>query len=148
MISDKNVSSVPVKTQNPGINIGKGAIALMMIGGIMGMTNPPRQEYLSYASQQLAHEIKKSICNQSKVPDVLGNIADSLVSVCQTVVTSQRHNIERFIDNATKRDNFLILSVYTTEIDGRTYQSIGAFGNFLTFPPSQEKKARSSDNNL
>jgi Domain of unknown function (DUF4359) len=34
---------------------------------------------------------------------------------------------------AIDRQNLLVFSIYTTEIPGKTFTTVGVFGNFLTF---------------
>ena len=112
-----------------------GAIALTVGATIMGFTNPPRDEYVNYASNKLATEIRESICKESKVPDFLSDFTGDLVKSCEKLIKSQRTTIKELMDNATRRQNLILFSFYTTEFRGNRYQTIGAVGNFLTFPP-------------
>lgn len=132
MITDKDFNSD--KATSNSNHLGKGAIALVILAGVMGFTNPPREEYLSYASGTMATELKQSMCKESRIPEFLGDFAQSLVGACKSVLTSERNTIERLIDNSTHRQNLIIFSIYTTEIVGHKYHTIGAFGNFLTIP--------------
>ncbi|HLO49983.1 MAG TPA: DUF4359 domain-containing protein [Kamptonema sp.] len=130
MITDKDLNGD--KATSNSSHFGKGAIALAIIACVMGFTNPPREEYLSYASGTMATELQKSVCKESRVPEFLGNFAESLVGACKSVLTSERGNIELLIDRSTYRQNLIIFSIYTTEVVGQKYHTIGAFGNFLT----------------
>ena len=130
MITDKEFNSD--KAISNSSHFGKGAIALVIIASVMGCTNPPREEYLSYASGTMATELQKSVCKESRVPKFLGDFAQTLVGACKSVLTSERNTIERLIDNSTHRQNLIIFSIYTTEVVGQKYHTIGAFGNFLT----------------
>ena len=114
-----------------------GAIALTVGATIMGFTNPPRDEYVNYASNKLATEIRESACKESKVPDFLSGITDDYIKHCEKLIKSQRTNIKELMDNATKRQNLILFSLYTTEFLDNRYQTIGAVGNFLTFPPQK-----------
>lgn len=123
-------------------NLGKGAIALAILAGVMGFSNPPREDYLHYASDKLSTRIKDSNCQESKIPEFMKDLSGSIVGGCQFLVTTPgKAIIKAFVDNSTKRQNLVIFSLYTTELSGRKYQTIGAFGNFLTF--SSEKKGKS-----
>ena len=126
------------KTERVGLNIGsflgKGAIALVILAGTMSLTNPSREEYLNYATSQLAIEVKQNWCKESKIPDVLSGISESLVDACNSILTNQRGSIQKYIENSTQRRNKLLFSIYTTDVWDRRYQTIGAFGNFFTFP--------------
>lgn len=127
---------------NGNINgfLGSGAIALAILAGVMGMTNPPRSEYVHYASDALSEELKNSQCKESKVPDFLRDFSGDLVDFCESAIGASRGRIKSYLDNSTKRRNALIFSVYTTELFERRYQTIGAFGNFLTFSAEDIEK--------
>ncbi|MEB3882943.1 DUF4359 domain-containing protein [Lyngbya sp. CCY1209] len=124
--------------------IGKGAILLAILAGTMTFTNPSREEYLDYASVYASKELKTSACQESKVPEVLQGFSDLYVDVCSTFATSQRGTFRSFIDNSTHRKNAIFLSIYTSELFEHRYQTIGVFGNFLTF--SGEKIPENSVN--
>lgn len=132
MITDKDVNINHQKSPNC-TQFSAGALALIVLAGVMGMTNPPREEYLHFASEKLAADLKTSVCNESQMREYLGKFGGALVGACQNLVTSQRDTIERFLDNSTHRQNLILFSIYTTEIGGKTYRSIGALGNFLPF---------------
>jgi hypothetical protein len=127
---------------NGNINgfLGGGAIALAILAGVMGMTNPPRSEYIHYASDHLSEELKKSQCKESKVPEFLRDLSGDLVDFCETAIGASRGAMKGYLDNSTKRRNALIFSLYTTELFGRRYQTLGAFGNFLTFSAEDIKE--------
>ncbi|MEB3340297.1 DUF4359 domain-containing protein [Okeania sp.] len=121
--------------------LSKVGIIFLTVGAtVMGFTNPPRDEYVNYASNKLATEIKESVCKESNVPEVLNNLTGDLLKSCEKLIKSQRTNIKEIMDNATKRQNLILFSLYTTEFTGKRYQTIGAVGNFLTFPPQKIDK--------
>ena len=119
-------------------NVGKVAIALILLAAGMGFTNPSRDKYLTYASGQLATELENTVCKDSRVPKTLSGVTDTLIGSCKNLVTSQRDTIERLLDNTTQRQNFGVASIYTTQLGGKSYQTIGAFGNFATLPPADK----------
>jgi hypothetical protein len=133
MIRDKNLS------KNSSGYLGTGAILLAILAGTMALTNPPKEEYLEYASGQLSAEIKGSYCKESEAPKILENfnLSGAFADVCNNLVTSQRPALRRHLDNATQRQNLVAFSIYKTQLWDRQYRTIGVFGNFLTF--SSEK---------
>lgn len=139
MLQDKNKSGYRKAPKFSGLS-KTGAIGLVVLATVMGFTNPPRDEYVNYASNKLASEIKESVCKKSKVPDFLSDFTGELVESCEKLIKSQRTTIKDLMDNATKRQNLIVFSVYTTEFRGKRYQTIGAVGNFLTFPPEKIDK--------
>lgn len=104
---------------------GKGVILLTILAGTMAFTNPKREEYINYASDQLSTEIKKSICKESQVPEFLKGFSSALVNTCNTLVVNQRNLIKDTVDKSTTRQNAILFSVYTTEIAGYKYQTLG-----------------------
>ena len=117
-----------------------GAIALTVGATVLGFTNPPRDEYVNYASNKLATQIKESVCKESKVPEFLSDYTESLIKSCEKLIKSQRTTIKELMDNATRRQNLILFSTYTTEFHGNRYHTIGGVGNFLTFPPEKIDK--------
>ncbi|WRH66753.1 MAG: DUF4359 domain-containing protein [Planktothrix sp. GU0601_MAG3] len=124
--------------------LGKGAILLTILAGTMAFTNPHREEYINYASDQLSTEIKKSICKESKVPEFLKGFSSTLVNTCNTLVTTQRNLIKDTVDKSTTQQNAILFSVYTTEVAGYKYQTLGGFGNFITFPTKEPNSTEST----
>ena len=119
-------------------NVGKVAIALTLVAAGMAFTNPARDKYLTYASGTLEKELESNVCKDSRVPQALNGVAETLIGSCKNLLTSQRDTIERLLDNTTQRQNLGVVSIYTTELGKKSYQTVGAFGNFVTLPPSSE----------
>lgn len=129
MIRDNNLS------KKSGGYLGKGAILLAILAGTMALTNPPKEDYIEYASGQLSEEVKENYCKESEAPKILENfnLSETFADVCKNLITSQRPAIRRHLDNATQQQNVVIFSIYTTQLWEHQYRTIGVFGNFLTF---------------
>lgn len=138
MIIDK-----PMNTNNSTSkffgNVGKVAIALTLVAAGMAFTNPARDKYLTYASGKLQTELESTVCKDSRVPQALSGLTDSLIGSCKNLLTSQRGTIEQLLDNTTQRQNLGVVSIYTTELGQKSYQTVGAFGNFVTLPPAAKE---------
>ncbi len=119
-------------------NVGKIALALTVLAAGMVFTNPPRDKYLTYASGVLQTELENTVCKDSRVPEALSGVAQTLIGSCKNLLTSQRGSIEHLLDNTTERQNLGVASIYTTQLGKKSYQSVGAFGNFVTLPASSE----------
>ncbi|MEG3937736.1 MULTISPECIES: DUF4359 domain-containing protein [unclassified Microcoleus] len=137
MIIDK-----PMNTHKPTSNffgnVGKVAIALTVLAAGMAFTNPPRDKYLTYASGVLQTELENTVCKDSRVPQALSGVAETLIGSCKNLLTSQRSSIEHLLDNTTERQNLGVVSIYKTQVGKKTYPTVAAFGNFVTLPPSSE----------
>lgn len=119
-------------------NVGKVAIALSLVAAGMAFTNPARDKYLTYASGTLQKELESTVCKDSRVPQALSGVAETLIGSCKNLLSSQRETIESLLDNTTQRQNFGVASIYTTEVGKKSYQTVGAFGNFVTLPPADK----------
>lgn len=137
MTTDKQSIQVHPTTNGFPKYLGVLLMTLAILGGAMAHTNPTRQEYINYGADKLSEQVKKQVCRPSKIPDFLQGMADTLVDACHSTLNAQRENVKKVLDNSTTRQNYLLLSLYTTEIMGQKYQTIGAFGNFFTFNSEQ-----------
>ncbi|MFM9264507.1 DUF4359 domain-containing protein [Tychonema sp. BBK16] len=137
MIID-NTMNTNNSTSNFFGNVGKVAIALTVLAAGMAFTNPARDKYLTYASSKLQTELETTVCKDSRVPEALSGVAETLIGSCKNLLTSQRSTIEQLLDNTTQRQNLGVVSVYTTELGKKNYQTVAAFGNFVTLPPSSK----------
>jgi Domain of unknown function (DUF4359) len=119
--------------------MGKSAIAIAAISGVMLFTNPNKEAYADYASVKFVVEIKTAICRGPELPnsDWLQKISSIVGGVCKgafnTAGSLGYNPIKNFVNTGTTRKNLLVFSIYTTEIPGKTFTTIGVFGNFLTF---------------
>lgn len=138
MIIDKAMNNNQ-PTSNFFGNVGKVAIALTLLAAGMAFTNPARDKYLTYASGKLQNELESTVCKDSSVPQALSGVAETLIGSCKNLVTSQRDTIERLLDNTTQRQNLGVVSIYTTELGKKSYQTVGVFGNFVSLPPTAKE---------
>ncbi|MGB3205425.1 MAG: DUF4359 domain-containing protein [Crinalium sp.] len=117
-------------------------VALVGIGAAMALTNPNQDTYEEYAVEQLTRYLQKDIC--PKAPSILGV---SLQSQCNSIIQSNQPQIKQLISRTTQRQNFIIFSVYKTDLSAQTivpflpqnvlpeyhFETVGAFDNFYTY---------------
>lgn len=117
-----------------GSVVGLGVLGL---GVAMAVTNPGPNRYNEFAAQRLAEYLKTNACPQA--PAVLGGI---LAAQCVTLVDNNRPQLQQFIAANTQRQNFLLFSLYKTNLslDGLEsiipsyyFESVGLFQNFVTY---------------
>lgn len=104
-------------------------IPLAVIGAItitLVVTNPDQETFLNYGTQAMATEIKEGICDRS-------NLANLVKDICQSAIDQQKGSIRVYLNNFTRRQNYIIGSIYTTELPNSKHIAIGAFGNFISF---------------
>ncbi len=104
------------------------AIIVGIVAIIMVITNPDKETYLDRTSLTLASEVKENLCGSSQ-----GGLETLLNNLCKSSIDQQRGAIRVYLNNFSRRQNFLLFSIYTTDVAQRTYTSIGAFGNLATF---------------
>jgi hypothetical protein len=118
-----------------GLIIAVGAIALMV-------TNPNEAAYQEYGAIIMSEELKEQGC--SKIPPGLG---DFLKLQCQNLVEKLRPDLQQLIANNTQRKNYLILSIYETNLTppqplpSYHFQTLAAFNNFWILKAEEQNSS-------
>ncbi|MBD2625040.1 MULTISPECIES: DUF4359 domain-containing protein [Nostocaceae] len=116
-----------------------GAAGIAVLGVAMANTNPEQAEYEEYAVQRLTTYLKTDVCQ--KTPNFLQNL---IQFNCNKLVDSANPQIRDIIAATTARQNYVIFSVYRTEIKidnllpNYKFESVGAFDNFYTYKAEQQ----------
>ncbi len=97
-----------IKKQNRPI------IMAVAITGLMAITNPSKESYLEHLTWQL----KDSACQQQQLS-------------CTTLKNVPPGVSAAMLSSYTRRQNFLLFSIYTTDFYGVHDQTIGLGGFFL-----------------
>ena len=111
-----------------------GIIALVGFGGAMTITNPGQKAYEQYAMKRLTSYLKENVCTQT--PEGLGKL---LENQCSTLVDLGRPQIQNLIASRTQRQNFLLFSIYSTELSvpaplpSYRFEAVGAFQKFYIY---------------
>ena len=113
------------------LNIKTLTLALITLASVMFFTNPQKKDYQNYASEKLAGELQTSVCKKEDLDkDVLNFCQSNFVKG----LISDNFLVKQLIDSNTEHQNFIILSIYNTKTPEKNFKTIGAFGNFITFP--------------
>ena len=111
-----------------------GGAGLIGLGVVMIVTNPGKHAYEKYSTKTLTSYLKQEVCSQSS--GVLGGF---LSDHCKTLVDIGKTNIHKVISNKTVRQNYLLFSIYETElllpppISNYEFETIGIFQKFYTY---------------
>jgi Domain of unknown function (DUF4359) len=111
-----------------------GGIALAGISVLMVISNPGQNDYEHYATDAITEYLKEEVC--PKAPQQLGGF---LQSYCKTLIDTGRPQIEKVIAKETIRRNYLLFSIYETElllpfsVPSYEFSTIGAFQKFYTY---------------
>ncbi|MEM8777657.1 MAG: DUF4359 domain-containing protein [Cyanobacteria bacterium P01_G01_bin.49] len=115
-----------------------GGIALVGAGTCLMMTNPGKRDYESYATEALIIYLKQEVCTQAP-----GGLGGFLRSHCKTLVDTGKPHIEEVIAKKTIRQNYLLFSIYETElflpspVPSYQFETIGVFQQFYTYQADQ-----------
>ncbi len=116
-----------------------GAASIGIIGAILTKTNPKQAEYEQYALDKMTTYLKTDVCN--KTPSFL----EKLIKVnCEEMLQSAMPNLKELITATTNRQDYLIFSIYRTEIKldsvipGYKFETVGALNQFYTFNAEQK----------
>jgi hypothetical protein len=116
-----------------------GLAALAGVGLAMANTNPSEDEYEKYALQQLTLYLKSNVCQ--KTPTLLENL---IKLNCAELVDSVNPQLQAIIAGNTQRQDFIILSVYTTKLElnplipSYQFETVGVFNSFFTYSAERQ----------
>jgi len=114
------------------------AAVLAAVGIGMAATNPAPEAYDDYATEQLTAYLEDNACTQA--PAVLG---DFLQDQCAQLLNDNQEQVRRLIARNTDRQNWLLLSVYKTDLaisdllPSYHFETIGVFGNLYIYKAEQ-----------
>lgn len=104
----------------------------------MAIANPGKEDYEQYATDELAIYAKDNVC--PKVSEELGQeLGGVLQSYCKSLIDSARPQIRLLISQQTTQHNYLLFSIYETElalpspIPSYHFETIGILQNFYTY---------------
>jgi len=115
-------------------------VALVGLGASMALTNPGQDAYEEYAIEQLTTYLKDEGCKQA--PKAFGG--DFLQHQCKTLVDTGRPKIEQIISQTTQRQNFILFSIYRTNLEIGPFlpvyhfESLGVFQKFYIYYADQQ----------
>lgn len=117
---------------------GVGGVGLLGFSGFMALTNPGQRDYEAYATEQLTSYLKENVCTQ-----VSQELQGLLESYCKSLVDTGQPQLRQLIAEQTTRHNFLLFSIYQTQlslpspIPGYEFQTLGMFQQFYTYEAEQ-----------
>jgi len=117
------------------ISIAISGTVVLGVAGAMAITNPGRQAYKSYAADKMGTYLKQEVCTDA--PNLLQG-------PCNNLVDSGRKPMQDMIANSTQRHNYLLFSIYETNLSlpaglpSYEFRTLGIFQNFWIYK-SQEQ---------
>lgn len=123
-------------------------IILLGLGVAMAVTNPNQETYNQYATLRLTQYLQEKECVK---------LDDSVRDLCKLLEQEQGQNlIKRLVADNTQRNNYLLLSIYKTDLSTRDvlpsflsnllslptisyeFETVGLFGNFQTYKAKRQ----------
>lgn len=111
-----------------------GVVGISAIGLAMARTNPNQKQYEEYAVHRLTEYLEGNVCQ--KAPNLLENL---IRFNCQELVKAANPQIKEIISVSTERQDFILFSVYRTDltlnswVPSYKFETVGAFDNFYTY---------------
>ena len=109
------------------------------MGVAMANTNPSQGEYEEYAVQRLTEYLKTDVCKKTT------NLIENLIRFnCDKLVDSANPQIQEIIARTTERQNYIIFSIYRTDlkinswIPSYKFETVGAFDQFYTYTAEKQ----------
>lgn len=103
-----------------------GGIIFLILGTVLMLTNPSRKEYEKFATEELVLYLKENVCQQKSQ-----NLEEAIKSqMCNLMVDTGKNQVPKLVDKTTLRHNYLLLSVYETDLYVYNFQTIGVFNSF------------------
>ena len=111
-----------------------GGILLGGLAGLLVLTNPSQTQYEQYGAEQLTEYLREKVCN--KLPTGLGELLQS--QGCKTLVDIGSPQLPKVIAQNTKLHNYLLFSIYETNLYLYQFQTVGILHNFYTYQIDKE----------
>jgi hypothetical protein len=113
-------------------------IVLLGLGGVAAITNPDPKTYEEFAARQLSQYLKENTCAKAGL---------ALQSSCGSLIEDNQAQIQQLISTNTERQNFLLLSIYKTDLSpgellpdflsnllpSYHFETVGAFSHFQVY---------------
>lgn len=105
----------------------------------MAVANPSQDTYEEYALDRLTIYLKGNVCPQA--PKGFDNF---LQRQCTSLVDTGRPQIKQMIAESTHRQNFIVFSLYQTDLSISSFlpayhfETVGAFQHFYTYRAQKE----------
>ncbi len=120
-------------------------VTLLGLGAAMALTNPNQPAYDEYAAEKLSEYVKEKVCQKAAI----------LRDGCVSTVDAGRSDIQKVIAASTQRQDFILFSVYKTELSlnrllpsglnsvlsglpSYQFETVGVFQSFYIYKAKQK----------
>jgi hypothetical protein len=106
-----------------------GGIAVVGIGTVLALTNPSSTVYHRYAAKTVSLFVMRDLCQERVHQSEM--LKSFTLESCQAIADQGETAILSFIQNNTDHQNFILFSLYTTELPMRSLRVLGIFNRFF-----------------
>ncbi|MEN9207378.1 MAG: DUF4359 domain-containing protein [Gloeomargarita sp. GMQP_bins_120] len=122
------------------MKLGWGLAAVVGVAVVgLTVTNPPERQYLEYAystlRQELCPRLPELLRETQQTDDFLRMLAPYLQQSCSELLLALKEPTKEFLRRNTKVQNYLVFSIYTTDLFGNRYRTLGIARQLITIPP-------------
>jgi hypothetical protein len=111
-------------TRLPWLSICGGLFFLL--GLCLFFTNPSQRKYEEFATEQLIKYARENLCQAKS-----GELEEAIKSqMCTLMLETGKHQVPKLIGETTQRSDYLLLSMYHTNLYIYSFEVIGVFNNF------------------
>ena len=102
-------------------------IGVAVLAVVMAVSNPSKDRYIEHTVDRFSETGKSSICTGA------GDVSSQQQCKFAVAVFASQGKplIRAFLENSTRQQNFILFSIYTTELPNQKLTTIAAFGNFF-----------------
>lgn len=101
-------------------------IGVAILAVVMAVSNPSKERYIEYTVDRFSETGRSSLCTG------VGDAQQQCKFAVALLASQGKPLIRAFLENSTRQQNFLLFSIYTTDLPNQKLTAIAAFGNFLS----------------
>lgn len=119
-------------------NLLLGTLGVMAAGAVgLAFTNPSEAEFIGFAFVTLRQELcprLPDIIKSTQGQEIPQFLTTYLNQSCSDILTAIRGPAEDFLRRNTRVQNYVLFSIYTTDLFGSKYRTIGIARQLITIP--------------
>ncbi|BAQ65861.1 DUF4359 domain-containing protein [Geminocystis sp. NIES-3709] len=121
------MNPLPHEHKSPlSITLLIGGGLFLVFGCLLLFTNPSQKKYELFAAEQLVIYAKENVCQATS-----GNLEEAIKSqVCNLMIDTGKNQIPTLIGKTTQKRNYLLLSIYETNLYLYNFTTIGLLNQF------------------
>jgi hypothetical protein len=99
----------------------------VVVAGVMAFTNPSKERYSEYVSEELTEASKEIVCSLDFPIPNYKQICEFATPFGKPAI---KKAIQPLVENYSKHQNYVLFSFYVLELPDRKITTVGALGNF------------------